>query len=190
MNPKTGGDIATPAVQPRTAGRTTTQRKPVKESESSKISTRPNRGARSGVVEGEAEQENKDANVSNTPAVVPCSRKRAPAVSTRRKTEVIILDDDEEEDKNEVDENPKDVVAKTPAVVPKSRTRAAGRSVRDKKEVSDGTSLQNAYSTRRSVRVLGKSLSKVSLVETEDKEQTKSEDVSEDGMLDLVISFL
>ncbi|KAI5387920.1 uncharacterized protein LOC127101366 isoform X2 [Lathyrus oleraceus] len=181
VNPKTGGDIATPAVQPRTAGRTTTQRKPVKESESSKISTRPNRGARSGVVEGEAEQENKDANVSNTPAVVPCSRKRAPAVSTRRKTEVVILDDDEEEDKNEVDENPKDVVAKTPAVVPKSRTRAAGRLVRDKKEVSDGTSLQNAYSTRRSVRVLGKSLSKVSLVETEDKEQTKSEDVSEDG---------
>ncbi|CAK8576965.1 unnamed protein product [Lathyrus sativus] len=179
VNPMKGGDIATPAVQPRTAGKTTTQRKPVKESESSKISTRPNRGARSGVVEGEAEQENKNANVSDTPAVVPCSRRKAPAVSTRRKKEVIILDDEEEE--NEVDEKPKDVAAKTPAVVPKSRTRAAGRSVRDKKEVSDGTSLQNAYSTRRSVRVLGKSLSKVSLVETEDKEQTKSEDVSEDG---------
>ncbi|XP_058750932.1 uncharacterized protein LOC131623948 isoform X1 [Vicia villosa] len=182
MNPKEGVDIGTPAVQPRTAGRATTQRKPVKESESSKISTRPNRGARSGVAEGEVEQENKNANVPvTTPAVVPCTRRRGPAVSTRGKKEVIILDDDEEDDKNEVDEKTKDVPAKTPAVAPKSRTRAAGRSVRDKKDVSAGTSLQNAYSTRRSVRVLGKSLSKVSLVETEDKEQTKSEDVSEDG---------
>ncbi|KAL5054887.1 hypothetical protein RYX36_035569 [Vicia faba] len=186
VNPKEGGgDTGTPAVQPQTAGRTTTQRKPVKESETSKISTRLNRGARSGVVEGEVEQENKDANVPiTTPAVVPCGRRRAaPAVSTRRKkeVEVIILDEEEEDDKNEVEEKPKDVAAKTPAVVPKSKTRAAGRSVRDKKEVSEGTSLQNAFSTRRSVRVLGKSLSKVSLVETEDKEQTKNEDVSEDG---------
>ena len=199
LNPREGGDVGTPAVQPRTARRTTTQRKPVKEAESSKVSTRVSRGGRGGVAEGEVEQENKDANVAaGTPAVG--SRRRVPAVSTRRKKEVIVIEDDDGVDKNEVQEKVMDV-AKTPAVAPSSRTRA-GCSVRNKTEISDETSVQKAYSTRRSVRLVGKSLSKMSLADTEDKESTKNDDVSEEmsvsqneggsietenGMLDLII---
>jgi hypothetical protein len=169
LNPREGGDVGTPAVQPRTACRTSTQRKPV--------STRVNRGARAGVTEGVVEQENKGANVAVTPAVVPSSR-RAPAVYSRRKKEVIDLEDSGD-DKTEVQGKPVDV-AKTPAVTPTSRSRAAGRSVRNKNEIPEGTSVQKAYSTRRSVRLLGSSLSKMSLVETEDTKQTKIDDVSEE----------
>jgi hypothetical protein len=170
LNPREGGDVGTPAVQPRTACRTSTQRKPV--------STRVNRGARAGVTEGVVEQENKDANVAVTPAVVPSGRRRAPAVYSRRKKEVIDLEDSGD-DKTEVQGKPVDV-AKTPAVAPTSRSRAAGRSVRNKNEIPEGTSVQKAYSTRRSVRLLGSSLSKMSLVETEDTKQTKIDDVSEE----------
>lgn len=177
LNPREGGDVGTPAVQPRTARRTTTQRKPVKEAESSKVSTRVSRGGRGGVAEGEVEQENKDANVAaGTPAVG--SRRRVPAVSTRRKKEVIVIEDDDDVDKNEVQEKAMNV-AKTPAVAPSSRTRAS-RSVRNKTEISDETSVQKAYSTRRSVRLVGKSLSKMSLADTEDTESTKNDDVSEE----------
>ncbi|XP_039689538.1 uncharacterized protein [Medicago truncatula] len=178
LNQREGGDIGTPAVQPRTARRTTTQRKPVKEAESTKVSTRVNRGGRGGVAEGEVEQENLDANVdAGTPAVVPTSRRRVPAVSTRRKKEVIVIED-EDDVVSEVQGKATDV-AKTPAAAPSSRTRA-GRSVRNKTEISDGTSVQKAYSTRRSVRLVGKSLSKMSLADTEDMESTKNDDVSEE----------
>ncbi|WJX44931.1 hypothetical protein P8452_31854 [Trifolium repens] len=170
LNPREGGDVGTPAVQPRTACRTSTQRKPV--------STRVNRGARAGVTEGVVEQENKDANVAVTPAVVPSGRRRAPAVYSRRKKEVIDLEDSGD-DKTEVQGKPADV-AKTPAVAPTSRSKAAGRSVLNKNEIPEGTSVQKAYSTRRSVRLLGSSLSKMSLVETDDTKQTKIDDVSEE----------
>jgi hypothetical protein len=170
LNPREGGDVGTPAVQPRTACRTSTQRKPV--------STRVNRGVRAGVTEGVVEQENKSANVPVTPAVVPSSTRRAPAVYSRRKKEVIDIEDSGD-DKTEVQGKPVDV-AKTPAVAPTSRPRAAGRSVRNKNEIPEGTSVQKAYSTRRSVRLLGSSLSKMSLVETEDTKQTKIDDVSEE----------
>jgi hypothetical protein len=170
LNPREGGDVGTPAVQPRTACRTSTQRKPV--------STRVNRGVRAGVTEGVVEQENKSANVPVTPAVVPSSTRRAPAVYSRRKKEVIDIEDSGD-DKTEVQGKPVDV-AKTPAVAPTSRSRAAGRSVRNKNEIPEGTSVQKAYSTRRSVRLLGSSLSKMSLVETDDTKQTKIDDVSEE----------
>jgi len=199
LNPREGGDVGTPAVQPRTARRTTTQKKPVKEAESSKVPTRVSRGGRGGVAEGEVEQENKDANVAaGTPAVG--SRRRVPAVSTRRKKEVIVIEDDNDV-ASEVQGKALDV-SKTPAAAPSGRTRA-GRSVRNKAEISDGTSVQKAYSTRRSVRLVGKSLSKMSLADTEDMESTKNDDVSqgmssisqhegdsietENGMLDLII---
>ncbi|GAU33969.1 hypothetical protein TSUD_60990 [Trifolium subterraneum] len=155
LNPREGGDVGTPAVQPRTACRTSTQRKPVKEPQTA-------------------------ANVPVTPAVVLSSRRRAPAVYTRRKKEVIVIEDDVDADTNEVQGKPVDV-AKTPAVAPTSRSRAGGRSLRNKTEIPDGTSVQKAYSTRRSVRLLGSSLSKMSLVETEeDTKQTKIDDVSEE----------
>lgn len=167
LNPSEG-DFGTPAVQPRTASRTTTQRKTV------------NRGARVGVAAGDVEQENKDANVPVTPAVVPSSRRRVPVVSTHRKKEVTGLDDNSDDGKSEVQGKPVDV-AKTPAVAPRSRARGAGRSVCNKNEIPDGTSVQKAaYSTRRSVRLLGKTLSKMSLVETEDTGLTKNDDVSEE----------
>ncbi|XP_045819553.1 uncharacterized protein LOC123912993 [Trifolium pratense] len=178
LNPREGGDVGTPAVKPRTACRTSTQRKPVKESQSAKVSTRVNRGAKAGVAEGVVEQENKDANVPVTPAAVPSGRRRAPAVCSRRKKEVIVIEDGDD-DKTEAQGKPVDV-AKTPAVAPTSKSRAGGRSLRNKNEISEGTTVQKAYSTRRSVRLLGSSLSKMSLVETEDTKQTKTDDVSEE----------
>ncbi|TKY67839.1 dentin sialophosphoprotein [Spatholobus suberectus] len=167
LNP-TDGDAGTPSVHHRTAGRASTQRKGAREeAEGSKVkvSTRPQRGARA--AEGVVEQENKDANVPVTPAAA--SRRRATAVSTRRKKEVEMVVQDAD-NKNEVQGKPKPAdVPKTPAVAPVSRTRATGRSVCTTKiETPAGTSAQRAYSTRRSVRLLEKDLSKMSLMDTDD----------------------
>nr|KYP68023.1 hypothetical protein KK1_021640 [Cajanus cajan] len=155
------GDVGTPSVQQRTAARASTQRKAARE-EAEKAS-RPNRGGAR--AEGVVEQENKDGNVINvTVTVTPApSRRKATAVSTRRKKEVEIVEEDADADKNEVQEKlkPSDL-PKTPAAAPMSRARGAGRSVC----TAGGTSMQKAYNTRRSVRLLEKDLSKMSLVDS------------------------
>ncbi|TKY67843.1 dentin sialophosphoprotein [Spatholobus suberectus] len=179
LNP-TDGDAGTPSVHHRTAGRASTQRKGAREeAEGSKVkvSTRPQRGARA--AEGVVEQENKDANVPVTPAAA--SRRRATAVSTRRKKEVEMVVQDAD-NKNEVQGKPKPAdVPKTPAVAPVSRTRATGRSVCTTKiETPAGTSAQRAYSTRRSVRLLEKDLSKMSLMDTDDTGLVKIHDFSQE----------
>ncbi|KAJ1406660.1 hypothetical protein SESBI_24884 [Sesbania bispinosa] len=183
LNPKEECDAGagTPDIHHRTACRASTQKKSVKEPESSKVSTRLRRGARTGNTEGlVAEQENKDGNVPDTPAVLPGSRRRVPAVSTRRKKEIEMVEDD----KNGVQGKPMDV-AKTPAPAPRSRARATGRTVCTKTETPGGdASMQQAhYSTRsrRSVRLLGKGLSKMSSMDTEaDMGLAKIDDVSEE----------
>ncbi|XP_061357361.1 uncharacterized protein LOC133301702 [Gastrolobium bilobum] len=112
--------------------------------------------------EGVVEEENKDANVPVTPAMVQRSRRRVPAVSTRRKKETEMLEDEGK--------------PKTPAAAPSSRRRVTGRSVCTKTETPGGTtSVQQGYSTRRSVRLLGKNLSKMGLM---DKIDNVSEELS------------
>nr|XP_029147276.1 helicase SWR1 isoform X2 [Arachis hypogaea] len=162
----------TPIPHRGAASRTATGNKPVREEQqSSKVvsSQRPQRGTRragngDGVIA--SEQENKDANVLVTPA----AKKRAPAVSLRRKKEVEAVEDDEE--KNRGNEKIIDLT-ETPAAVPSSRTRATGRKTK-------GTSVQQGYSTRRSVRLLEKNLSNMSLMDAEDNGLEKVDDVSEE----------
>ncbi|KAL4389717.1 hypothetical protein HN51_010651 [Arachis hypogaea] len=162
----------TPVPHRGAASRTATRNKPVREEpQSSKVvsSQRPQRGTRrAGNGDGliASEQENKDANVLVTPA----AKKRAPAVSLRRKKEVEAVEDDEE--KNRGNEKIIDLT-KTPAAVPSSRTRATGRKTK-------GTSVQQGYSTRRSVRLLEKNLSNMSLIDAEDNGLEKVDDVSEE----------
>ena len=155
---------ATPDTHHSTACRTSTRRKALREEpQSSKVvsSQRPRRG----VV---AEQENKDANVL---PVTPAARRKATAVSTRRtKKEPEMVEDEEE--KNGDQGKPIDV-PKTPAAVPSSWTRATGHK-------TEGTSVQRAYNTRRSVRLLEKNLSKMSLVDADDTGLDKIDDVSEE----------
>ncbi|XP_027912052.1 uncharacterized protein LOC114170711 [Vigna unguiculata] len=148
-------DVGTPNVNLRTAGKASTQRKAARaevEGSTVKVPASARRGARAGIASGVAEQENKDDNV---PPVTPAAgRRRATAVSTRKKKEVEIVEEDG--DKNDA---PKTV----------GRRRATSRSVcPTKNETPGGASVQRTYSTRRSVRLLENGLSKMSLVDTED----------------------
>lgn len=122
----------TPNV-PRTTCRTSARRKPIsKEPESSQILTRTSRTTRRGGVAEEADQESIEV-VPKTPAA-PSSRRRAPPVSARQKTET-------------------------------------------QKEES---SVQRAYSTRRSVRLLEKTMEELSLVENRKIQPLKIDDLSKE----------
>ncbi|MED6206771.1 hypothetical protein PIB30_029858 [Stylosanthes scabra] len=175
LNPIEAEGVAeTPISHRGAASRTATRKKPVREEPpSSKVvpsAQRPQRGTRragngDGVVA--FEQENMDANVLVTPA----ARKRAPAVSLSRKKEVEVVEDEEEKIKG----NEKPInLAKTSAAVPSSRTRATGA------RKTEGTSVRQGYNTRRSVRLLEKNLSKMSLMDAEDNGTEKIDDVSEE----------
>ncbi|KAL2988517.1 hypothetical protein AAZX31_11G090900 [Glycine max] len=149
------GDVGTPSVNHRTVVRTSTQRKAaIEEAEGLKVKTSTRRVR---VAEEVVEQENKDA---NAPPITPAaSRRRATAVSTRRKKEVEMVEEDAG-----VQGNPK-----TPAAVaPVSRRRATSRSVCTTKIETPGAHGTSVYNTRRSVRLLEKDLSKMSLLDTED----------------------
>ncbi|XP_014494654.1 uncharacterized protein LOC106756661 [Vigna radiata var. radiata] len=131
-------DVGTPNVNLRTAGRASSQRKAARaEVEGSTVkvsaSARPLRGARVGVASGVTEQENKDASV---PPVTPAaSRRRATAVSTRRKKEVEIVEDGDRNDASGVTEQ-ENKNANVPPVTPAAgRRRATAVSTRKKKEV-------------------------------------------------------
>ncbi|KAL9296191.1 hypothetical protein ACSQ67_022087 [Phaseolus vulgaris] len=163
-------DVGTPSVQCRTAGRAASQRKAARaeaEDSTAKVSAsaRPLRGARGGVASGVMEQENKDANVPPvTPAV---GRRRATAVSTRRKKEVEMVE--QEGDKNDA--------PKTLAAASVGGRRTTSRSVCTTKiETPGGASVQRTYSTRRSVRLLENGLSKMNLIDTEDTGFDKIDD--------------
>lgn len=122
----------TPNV-PRTTCRTSARRKPIsKEPESSQILTRTRRTTRQGGVAEEADQESIEV-VPKTPAA-PSSRRRAPPVSARQKTEA-------------------------------------------QKEES---SVQRAYSTRRSVRLLEKTMEELSLVDNRKIQPSKIDELSKE----------
>lgn len=77
----------------------------------------------------------------------------------------------------EVDQEKTEVPPKTPAAAPTTRRRAPAASARQKTEAQTETttSVQRAYSTRRSVRLLGKTMAKMSL----DKESTIASSIEE-----------
>ncbi|KAK9914659.1 hypothetical protein M0R45_038425 [Rubus argutus] len=77
----------------------------------------------------------------------------------------------------EVDQEKTEVPQKTPAAAPTTRRRAPAASARQKTEAQTETttSVQRAYSTRRSVRLLGKTMAKMSL----DKESNMASSIEE-----------
>ncbi|GFY83936.1 hypothetical protein Acr_03g0007100 [Actinidia rufa] len=122
---------------PRTGYRTSTRRKPVKEEpESSKILTRTSLSSRRTIA---GEVQNAKPDVPETPSM-PSGRKRAPAASARRKIEAQL--NEEDEDKNN-----------------------AVASARRKMEtpMREEISVQKAYSTRRSTRLLEKKMTELDL---------------------------
>lgn len=111
---------------PRTACRTSTRRKPIKEEpESSQPLTRTRCGTRVRVVEVVDQERNE---VPKTPAV-PSNRRRTPAASARQK---------------------------------------------------EGSAVHGVYSTRRSVRLLGKNMEKLSLMEDAKHEPLKIDQLTKD----------
>ncbi|XP_057479200.1 uncharacterized protein LOC130766554 [Actinidia eriantha] len=128
--------IASPFI-PRTGYRTSTWRKPVKEEpESSKIMTRTRLSSRR-TISGEVQNAKPDG--PETPAM-PSGRKRAPVASARRKIEAQL---------NEEDEDKNNAVA--------SAHRKMETPMREE------ISVQKAYSTRRSTRLLEKKMMELDL---------------------------
>ncbi|KDP21791.1 hypothetical protein JCGZ_00578 [Jatropha curcas] len=157
-------------AEPRTAGRTSTRRKPIKvEPESSQPLTRTRRATRITVAEG-AEQENKNVNLPETPAM-PASRRRAPAASARQKIDSQLMESVEDE---------KSEVIETPALK-SSRRKAPAVSTKKKIEpLKSELSVQRVYGTRQSVRLLEKTMAGLSLKETRRVEAVKIEGLGEE----------
>ena len=141
---------------PRTALRTSTRRKAVKDET---ITTRSRRGAAARDTE---ESENRDLNMALTTPSLPGSRRRTAAASSAcKKVDFQMTVDDQKEDKD-LDQEKKEI-ENTPAV-PKSQKRVAGASTRKRTETKDsGAAEQRVYSTRRSVRLLEKNMESMSL---------------------------
>ncbi|XP_038906923.1 interaptin-like isoform X2 [Benincasa hispida] len=147
---------------PRTALRTSTRRKAVKDEA---ITTRTRRAAAARDTE---ESENRDLNVALTTPSLPGSRRRTAAASSAcKKVDFQMTVDDQKED-NDLDKKKK-AIEKTPAV-PKS-LRVAGASTRKRTETrNNGAAEQRVYSTRRSVRFLEKNMESLSLGEDREME--------------------
>lgn len=148
---------------PRTALRTSTRRKAVKDET---ITTRSRRGA---VARGTEESENRDFNMALTTPSLPGSRRRTAAASSAcKKVDFQMTVDDQKED-NDLDQEKKEI-EKTPAV-PKSQKRVVGASTRKRTETrNNGAAEQRVYSTRRSVRLLEKNMESLSLGGDEEME--------------------
>ncbi|KAG6655746.1 hypothetical protein I3843_05G212600 [Carya illinoinensis] len=161
---------------PRTACRTSTRRKPIKEeSEISQTLTRSRRGT-NGRIPKDIDQENNDANAPITPAG-PNSRRRAPAASACRNIEKQLREDDENE---KIEAQGRNDVPKTPAIT-SSRRRAPNAPAHTKLETQNGdTSVQRVYSTRRSVRLLEQNMEKLSIMENGKEEPAKADDLFEE----------
>ncbi|KAJ6433837.1 hypothetical protein OIU84_017526 [Salix udensis] len=143
-----------------TSCRTSTRKKPLRvEPESSQQpSTRTPCTTRRRVIGGDDDQENKNANHPETPAV-PASRKRTSATSARRKMETKVMEIVEDQQKKNV--------PKTPAAR-SCRRMAPSDSARRKVEAQkEEVSVQRVYSTRQSLRLLEKSMGGMSLKEKE-----------------------
>ncbi|KAF2288031.1 hypothetical protein GH714_004003 [Hevea brasiliensis] len=146
-------------AEPRTACRTSTRRKPINvEPESSQPKTRTRHATRRMVAE-EPEQENKNVNLPETPAMTT-TRRRAPAASATRKMDAQLMEVGEDEklvgqEKSDVPETPaiRTSRSKTPAV--STRRKIEGQ--------KDEKSVQTVYATRQSVRLLEKSMAELSL---------------------------
>lgn len=138
----------------QTSCRTSTRNKPLRiEPESSqKPLTRTPCTTRRRVIGGDGDQENKNANHPETPAM-PASRNRTSATSARRKMVEIA----EDQQKNNVPKTPAANSCRrmTPAVSARRKVEA------QKEEVS----VQRVYSTRQSLRLLEKSMGGMSLKE-------------------------
>ncbi|KAA0055115.1 putative beta-tubulin polyglutamylase [Cucumis melo var. makuwa] len=148
---------------PRTALRTSTRRKAVKDET---ITIRSRRGA---VARGTEESENRDLNMALTTPSLPGSRRRTAAASSAcKKVDFQMTIDDQKED-NDLDQEKKEI-EKTPAV-PKSQKRVVGASTRKRTETkNNGAAEQRVYSTRRSVRLLEKNMESLSLGGDEEME--------------------
>lgn len=148
---------------PRTALRSSTRRKAVKdESKSSQPMTRTRRAAAARCSE---ESENTDLNVALATPSLPTGRRitSSAATSACKKVDFQMTVDVEKED-NDLDQE-KNVIEKTPAV-PKSQKRVAAASTRKRTEaLNNGATEQRVYSTRRSVRLLEKSMESMSLAD-------------------------
>ncbi|XP_019465295.1 PREDICTED: protein CROWDED NUCLEI 3-like [Lupinus angustifolius] len=123
--------------------------------ESTNVNSRVRRGSRAKNVE--AEHDNVIV-LPDTPVPVPptCNRRRkALPVSNHRKKEVdvVIVDDDDDDDGVQLKD-----VAKTPAAISRSRSRATGQTV----------PVGTTYNTRRSMRLLEKNMSNMTLTDTQD----------------------
>lgn len=143
---------------PQASVRTLIRRKPLRiEPESSKPLTRTRCTTR-GTVVGEGDQENKTANLSETPIMLS-RRIRTSTASARHKMESKSMESVENQEKNNV--------PKTPAAR-SSRRRAPAVSARGKVEAqNEEKSVQRVYSTRHSVRLLEKGMEGLGLKEKE-----------------------
>ncbi|KAG2709320.1 hypothetical protein I3760_05G233400 [Carya illinoinensis] len=161
---------------PRTACRTSTRRKPIKEeSEISQTLTRSRRGT-NGRIPKDIDQENNDANAPITPAG-PNSRRRAPVASACRNIEKQLREDDENE---KIEAQGRNDVPKTPAIT-SSRRRAPNAPAHTQLETQNGDTLvQRVYSTRRSVRLLEQNMEKLSIMENGKEEPAKVDDLFEE----------
>lgn len=149
---------------PRTACRTSTRRKPIKdEPKSTQPLSRTRRGTRGRTTE-DIDQENKDVNVPITPAAPSGSRRASAAALSRRNIETQMREDEEDKKKE----------AQGRSAVPSSRGRPPVASARRKLETQkEVNSVQRVYSTRRSVRLLENNMAKLSMMENGSAEPIK-----------------
>ncbi|KAF1899113.1 hypothetical protein Lal_00019234 [Lupinus albus] len=149
LNP-TEVDGGAPAI-----GDTVTQREP----ESAKVNSRVPRGSKAKNVEFEQDSNVNVIVLPDTPvaAVPPCNRRRKalPASNRRKKGVYVVIDDDDDDD----DRVQLKDVAKTPAALSRSRNRATSQTV-------PGST--TTYNTRRSIRLLEKNMSNMTLMDTQD----------------------
>ncbi|KAG6752078.1 hypothetical protein POTOM_044297 [Populus tomentosa] len=142
----------------QTSCRTSTRKKPLRiEPESSqKPLTRTPCTTRRRVIGGDGDQENKNANHPETPAM-PASRNRISATSARRKMETKMIEIAEDQQKNNV--------PKTPAANSCRRMAPAVSARRKVEAQKEEVSVQRVYSTRQSLRLLERSMGGMSLKE-------------------------
>lgn len=146
---------------PRTAYRTSTRKKSIKEDpDTVQPMTKTCRTARK-PLDKDLGQKNQNANVAETPAV-PVSRRRAPAASASKKMGTQVKDNVEKEMSC-------GVKTETPmAQTGRGRVAQVGSTRRKLEE-----SVQRVYSTRRSVRLLEKTLDDLSLKDVAKEESVK-----------------
>ncbi|KAJ6975239.1 hypothetical protein NC653_031175 [Populus alba x Populus x berolinensis] len=142
----------------QTSCRTSTRKKPLRiEPESSqKPLTRTPCTTRRRVIGGDGDQENKNANHPETPAM-PASRNRISSTSARRKMETKMIEIAEDQQKNNV--------PKTPAANSCRRMAPAVSARRKVEAQKEEVSVQRVYSTRQSLRLLERSMGGMSLKE-------------------------